>query len=723
MPKLLLLDGHSLAYRAFHALPTDLSTRAGTVTNAVYGFTSMLVKVLGDEQPDYIAVAFDTGAPTFRDDMDPEYKAGRKETPELFSSQLPLIREVLDALKVQMLEVPGVEADDVIATLATAGRGSRASTSIVVTGDRDTYQLVEDPHLKVLYNRRGVSDYVLYDEAGIFERCGVTPGAVPRLRRPARRHQRQPSRRPRHRREDRRQAHQHATATSRGSSTTSTSCRPSNARTSTRCATACSRTARCRGCAATSTSTSRPTTLRTGRLGPRAGARALRPARVPHAAPAAVRGGRRVGGRGHCGRHARGRGHRRSRDRESVVQRLKTIGSAGEPYALEAALGGASRGAATCSASRSPTDDDEAAYLDGDVARRPGRPARRSPRWSVADGPPLVAHRAKELMHGLAAATSGRCDQRHRGDGVPPRPGGGEVPPRRPRAALPVARGAVARRARGGHPRPRRRHRRRGDRPAGAGGAAAGRRARRRARARELTDLYERFERPLVRVLARMEDAGVRIDRAFLDELRAELQQELRRARSAASTRTPARSSTSTRPRSCARILFEKLGLTPVKKTKTGPSTDADSLQKMAADHPIVDDLLRYREVEKLRSTYADALPPLIGADGRIHAHVQADRHHHRAHLERGAQPPERPGAHRRRTGDAAGVHRRRGLRAAHRRLLADRAAGARAPGRGPGPDRRVRARRRHPHHHRGTRVRRRGVGGRRRSSAGSPRS
>src|SRR5688572_14109602 len=134
----------------------------------------MLVKVLGDEQPDYIAVAFDTGAPTFRDDMDPEYKAGRKETPELFSSQLPLIREVLDALKVEMFEVPGVEADDVIATLATRAAEQRIDV-IVITGDRDAYQLVEDPHIKVLYNRRGVSDYVLYDEAGIFERCGVTP--------------------------------------------------------------------------------------------------------------------------------------------------------------------------------------------------------------------------------------------------------------------------------------------------------------------------------------------------------------------------------------------------------------------------------------------------------------------------------------------------------------------------------------------------------------------
>jgi len=172
--KLLLLDGHSLAFRAFYALPADLATPAGTITNAVFGFTSMLVKVLADESPDYLAVALDTPAPTFRDALDSEYKAGRKETPDVFRSQMPLIREVLDALEIPVLEVDGVEADDVIATLAL--RAAEAGVDVVVvTGDRDTYQLVRDPHVKVLYNKRGVSDYALYDEAGILERCGVTP--------------------------------------------------------------------------------------------------------------------------------------------------------------------------------------------------------------------------------------------------------------------------------------------------------------------------------------------------------------------------------------------------------------------------------------------------------------------------------------------------------------------------------------------------------------------
>ena len=145
-------------------------------------------------------------------------------------------------------------------------------------------------------------------------------------------------------------------------------------------------------------------------------------------------------------------------------------------------------------------------------------------------------------------------------------------------------------------------------------------------------------------------------------------------------------------------ILFDKLGLVPVKKTKTGPSTDADSLQKMADEHPIVEDLLRYREVEKLRSTYADALPPLIAADGRIHATFK------QTDTTTGRISSEAPNLQNVPVRTADGREMRRafvaddGLGDPHRRLLADRAARARAPRRGPGADRRVRAGRRRAH-------------------------
>ncbi|HET6793839.1 MAG TPA: 5'-3' exonuclease H3TH domain-containing protein, partial [Acidimicrobiales bacterium] len=178
MTRLLLLDGNSLAYRAFFALPTDLATASGQVTNAVFGFTSMLVNLLRDHQPDGIAVAFDRPEPNFRHAVADDYKAGRAEAPDILRQQMGLVRQVLEVLAIPMVDLAGYEADDVIATLATRAR-DRGDEVIVVTGDRDCYQLVEDPLVRVLYNRRGVSDYVLYDEAGIRERTGVTPAQYP----------------------------------------------------------------------------------------------------------------------------------------------------------------------------------------------------------------------------------------------------------------------------------------------------------------------------------------------------------------------------------------------------------------------------------------------------------------------------------------------------------------------------------------------------------------
>src|SRR5512132_127123 len=171
---LLLIDGNSLTYRAFFALPTDLTTASGQVTNAVFGFTSMLINLMRDHGHRRMAVAFDRPEPTFRHERVATYKAGRAETPDILRQQIGLVRQVIETLGIRMIEAPGYEADDIIATLATQGRDAGLDV-IVVTGDRDVYQLVEDPHVKVLYNRRGVSDYVLYDEAGIEERTGVPP--------------------------------------------------------------------------------------------------------------------------------------------------------------------------------------------------------------------------------------------------------------------------------------------------------------------------------------------------------------------------------------------------------------------------------------------------------------------------------------------------------------------------------------------------------------------
>ena len=176
--RLLLLDGHSLAYRAFFALPVEnFSTTTGQPTNAVYGFTAMLINVLRDEQPTHVAVAFDRGEPTFRHEQYVEYKANRRETPEDFRSQLSLIFEVLDALGIRRLSAPGYEADDLIATLATLAAGEGMDV-LIVTGDRDVLQLVSD-RVTVLMTRRGITEMTRFTPATVTEKYGLTPEQYP----------------------------------------------------------------------------------------------------------------------------------------------------------------------------------------------------------------------------------------------------------------------------------------------------------------------------------------------------------------------------------------------------------------------------------------------------------------------------------------------------------------------------------------------------------------
>ena len=206
MSQILLLDGNSLTYRAFFALPTDMATAGGQVTNAVFGFTSMLIN-LGDHQPDSIIAAPDRPERTFRHDAVPTYKGNRDEAPDILRQQMGLVREVVDALGIVAVDLAGFEADDVIATLAEQAK-ARGDDVVIVTGDRDTYQLVEDPHVKVLYNRRGVSDYAFYYDGGRDPGAGVPPSLYPQYAAP-RRPQRQPPWRAGGRGEDRGQAHHH----------------------------------------------------------------------------------------------------------------------------------------------------------------------------------------------------------------------------------------------------------------------------------------------------------------------------------------------------------------------------------------------------------------------------------------------------------------------------------------------------------------------------------
>ena len=173
-PRLLLLDGHSMAFRAFFALPADkFGTSTGQSTNAVYGFVSMLVKLLRDEEPTHVAVAWDLSGPTFRHEEYAEYKGGRSETPPEFPSQVPLTQELMRLIGVSNLSSPGFEADDVIATLARLG-GEAGAEVLIASGDRDAFQLVTDA-CTVLYPGKSLSDLRRMDPAAVQEKYGVTP--------------------------------------------------------------------------------------------------------------------------------------------------------------------------------------------------------------------------------------------------------------------------------------------------------------------------------------------------------------------------------------------------------------------------------------------------------------------------------------------------------------------------------------------------------------------
>lgn len=177
-PTLMLLDGNSLAFRAFYALPAEnFKTPSGLTTNAVYGFTAMLINLLRDEQPTHIAAAFDVSRQTFRKDKYPEYKEGRSATPDEFRGQIDITKEVLGALGITVLAEPGFEADDIIATLATQAE-QEGYRVLVVTGDRDSLQLVSD-QVTVLYPRKGVSELTRFTPDAVVEKYGLTPQQYP----------------------------------------------------------------------------------------------------------------------------------------------------------------------------------------------------------------------------------------------------------------------------------------------------------------------------------------------------------------------------------------------------------------------------------------------------------------------------------------------------------------------------------------------------------------
>ncbi|NLZ90978.1 MAG: DNA polymerase I [Clostridiales bacterium] len=174
-PRMIVIDGNSLINRAFYALP-PLSTKQGLPTNAVYGFVTMLFKILEEYNPDYISVAFDRKEATFRHNEYSDYKAQRKGMPEDLAVQVPVLKDLLDAMDINRMEAAGFEADDVIGTLSRYGE-QEGMEVLIVTGDRDALQLVSDS-VKVIYTKRGVSDFELCDKRSVKERYGLEPAGL-----------------------------------------------------------------------------------------------------------------------------------------------------------------------------------------------------------------------------------------------------------------------------------------------------------------------------------------------------------------------------------------------------------------------------------------------------------------------------------------------------------------------------------------------------------------
>ena len=177
----MIIDGHSLAFRAFYALPVDsFQTATGQHTNAIHGFIAMLINLLSNENPDAIAVAFDISRHSFRTEEYPEYKGTRGETPPEFKGQVPLLQDALHAMGIRTLEKENYEADDILATLATRG-ADEGYRVLVVSGDRDTIQLVDD-RITLLYpSKQGVSELTRYDSAKVMERYGIRPEQYPEV--------------------------------------------------------------------------------------------------------------------------------------------------------------------------------------------------------------------------------------------------------------------------------------------------------------------------------------------------------------------------------------------------------------------------------------------------------------------------------------------------------------------------------------------------------------
>ena len=624
--RLLLLDGHSLAYRAFFALPPEnFSTTTGQPTNAVYGFTAMLINVLRDEQPTHVAVAFDRGEPTFRHEQYVEYKANRRETPADFRSQLSLIFEVLDALGIRRLSVPGYEADDIIATLATEATADNMSV-LIVSGDRDVLQLVTDD-VTVLMTRRGISEMTRFTPEAVTEKYGLTPAQYPDY------------------------------AALRGDPSDNLPSIPGvGEKTAAKWVMEygslpqlVDRVGEVKGRAGDNLREHLADVLRNRQLTElardvpvEAAPRELAPApwdrerinqlfdtlqfrvlreRLQVTFPNGIAGAQ--GGAA----HAPATGERYDLEAEvlgpeDVAQWLAEHAS-GEGRTGLAASGSWGRGTGVLNGLALAAPDGANAYLDPVGLTEEDERALAA--WLADPARPKAMHDAKGPMHAMAARglelgglTSDTALAAYLA-----------LPGQRSFDLADLAVRYVGRELNGG------------DAAVGQltldmeddGEAEAANALAQRARAtaeladaldedlerRGATRLLAEVELPLVSVLAAMERAGIAADVDLLADMSATLGGEVKEAEQAAFTVTGHEFNLGS-PKQLQEVLFTELGLPKTKRIKTGYTTDSEALTSLLAQtgHPVLAHLLRHRDVARLKSI-VDSLIPMAGVDGRIH--------------------------------------------------------------------------------------------------------
>ena len=629
----MLVDGNSLTYRAFFALPTDLATASGQVTNAVFGFTSMLLNLVRDHRPDQVVITFDRPEPTFRHQRLDTYKANRDSAPDILREQMGLVRQVVATLALPVVEMPGWEADDVIATL-TDQAVARGDDVVIVTGDRDSYQLVRDPHVKVLYNRRGVSDYVLYDEAGILERTGVRP-----------------------------EQYVHYAALRGDPSDNLPGVPKVGEKTAARLVSTYGDLDGIFAHTAEQTPALRRN-LEENEAQARTNAELMAlvhdvPLEVglgdldqgdivaddvlqlfgllefPSLVPRLAEAWPELFGDGAAAvpdapvLEAETAVVDTAADAAAALGRLAAL-----PQVAVAAgwVGTPGRSELTGVALVEDSDAGDVVWIPaellvGAAGAEPGASLGSAVGSVLCGDPAVVGHDVKPLIRSLlglgldltrltpdtklAAYLLDPADtayslvdllRRHTGMELAGAESAGDgatqgqldldgtavaESQRVAREALAVARVAA---------------------PLIDSLDAHG-----------LTSLNDSIEVPLVRVLARMEHLGVGVDVDVLRALNASLTEECETERAAIVAAAGEEFNVNSTPQ-LRTVLFERLGLTPQKKTKTGYSTDQATLEKLQGEHPIIDHLVRYREVEKLRSTYGEGLLAEVAADGRIHA-------------------------------------------------------------------------------------------------------